>query len=85
MLLRGVRKTSAVGQCRARCPLCERVLPHHVVRDLLVARLARFSLFTLNTRHALICARCHTRTRFTRPARTLAVLAPLVLLLAALA
>ena len=84
---------TAVGQCRARCAACERVLPHHVVRRTRVARFARFSLFTMQTRHALVCACCHSQTLFARPrpapgltlVTPLVLIAPLVLLLAALA
>ena len=75
---------TTVGQCRARCEQCQRVLPHHVVRVTRSYRLARFALFSVQTRHALLCARCHTRSAFSRPGRALALLAPVVLLLAGL-
>lgn len=59
-------------------------MPHHVVQVTRTYRLARFSLFTATPRHALLCVRCHTRSAFTRPGRSLALLMPAVLLLSTL-
>ncbi len=84
MGFRGAQQLKTVGQCRARCGSCDQVLPHHVVRVILSYRLARFALFTRQVRHALMCARCHTRSAFSRPGRSLALLIPVVLLLAGL-
>ncbi len=84
MGFRGAQKMKTVGQCRARCEHCQLVLPHHVVKVIRSYRLARFALFSGQTRHALLCARCHTRSAFSRPGRSLALLIPVVLLLAAL-
>ena len=86
MVIRSASRVKAVGQCKAHCSGCHSVMPHHVVRRSRIARLARFSLLTMKTQHALLCARCHTQQLFTRPnQRALALLIPVVLLLASLA